>query len=194
MLDKEFEREPPQVDRPRLRGADLVTISIGGNDAGFTRVVTACTRAVPTPCFRGPPARAVQRRIAALGPRLTRTYQRVRTRAGRHSELVVVGYPNLLPPADQACGKLKALFSERARAFLRAAGNQLDDVIAAAARRAGVRYVDVRRQFSDHEICSKKEWVNFLVRGKGATLSRASFHPNAAGQEAYAHILRAALR
>jgi lysophospholipase L1-like esterase len=194
VLKREFEGEPPQIERPRLRGADLVTISIGGNDAGFTKVVAACTRAVPTPCFRGSRARAVQRRIAALGPRLTYTYRRVRSQAGPHSRLVVVGYPNLVPPPRQACGKLTALFSERARAFLRAEGNQLDDVIAAAARRAGVRYVDVRRQFADHEICSKQEWVNFLVRGKGATLSRASFHPNAVGQEAYAHILRAALR
>ena len=194
VLDRGYQSEPPQIGHPQLRSAGLVTISIGGNDAGFSKVVASCTRAVPTPCFEGRRARAVRNRISALGPRLTDTYRRILSRARRGARLIVVGYPNLLPPPHQACGKLKALFSERARAFLRTAGNQLDDVIAAAARRAGVRYVDVRRQFSEHEICSKREWVNFLVRGKGATLSRASFHPNAVGQEAYAHILSAALR
>jgi lysophospholipase L1-like esterase len=194
VLQRRFNGEPPQISRPRLRGAHLVTISIGGNDALFSKVVTKCTRLVPVPCYRGRTARKIHQRIASLGPTLTATYRKIRERAGPRAKIVVLGYPNLMPKADQTCGKLTSLFSTPARKFLRAEGGQLSGVIAAAAQQAGVRYLDVRQEFADHEFCSPDEWVHFLVRGKGPKPSNASFHPTADGQAAYARILQRALR
>jgi lysophospholipase L1-like esterase len=194
VLHRQYENEPPQITRWQLRKAQLVTISIGGNDAAFSEVVTKCTRGYPAPCWRGRAARKIHQRIASLGPTLTATYRKIRERAPR-AKLIVLGYPNLMPKADQTCGKLKALFSTKARKFMRAEGGQLSQVTAAAARHAGVRYLDVRQEFADHEFCAPDEWVHFLVRGKGKeVVSKASFHPTADGQRAYARILQRALR
>jgi lysophospholipase L1-like esterase len=186
--------EPPQLSRPRLRGARLVTISIGGNDAAFSSVVALCSRLVPVPCYRGPAARRIRERIASLRSTLADTYRAIRARAGSRAELVVVDYPNLFPPGNAACGKLKSLYSAPARAFIRRAGGELDDVIAKAAGDAHVRFVDVRKAFAGHEICSAHEWVDFIVRGNGVKPSTGSLHPNAAGQAAYARVVGAALR
>jgi lysophospholipase L1-like esterase len=194
VLHRRYQSEPPQITRPQLRRADLVTISIGGNDAAFSEVVAKCARAFPVPCWRGRAARKIHQRIAALGPTLVATYRQIREHAPR-AKIVILGYPNLMPKADQTCGKLKSLFSTPARKFMRAEGGQLSEVTAAAARQADVRYLDVRQEFADHEFCAPDEWVHFLVRGKGKeVVSKASFHPTADGQAAYARILARALR
>jgi lysophospholipase L1-like esterase len=181
--------EPAQIDRRQLHGARLVTISIGGNDAAFSSVVKLCTRAVPVRCYKGAAAKRIMGRIESLGPELVRTYDAIRAKAGDHVKIVVLDYPNLFPAAGHSCHKLNVLYSAPARRFLRRAGGELDDTIEAAAQRAHVRFVDVRGGFAKHEICSKHEWVDYIVR-KGATPSMGSFHPNAAGQRAYARVLR----
>jgi lysophospholipase L1-like esterase len=182
--------EPPQIDRPQLRRANLVTISIGGNDALFSKVVAKCLRAAPIACYRGKTARKIRGLIDSLGPRLTGTYRKIRERAARKAQIVVLGYPNLMPRADRTCSKLTRYFSTPSRKFMRELGGQLNGVIAAAAQRAGVRYVDVRKAFADHEFCSKDEWIHLVVFRH----IHSSFHPNAAGQAAYARVLGRALR
>jgi hypothetical protein len=71
----------------------------------------------------------------------------------------------------------------------------LDRTIAQAAGAAGVQFVDVRPAFAGHEVCSRHEWIDFFVAPRAHRLSgpMGSFHPNAAGQRAYARVLRGVL-
>lgn len=185
--------EPPQIDRPLLRRAQLVTLSIGGNDAGFTRVLAECSRAARTHCYQGPSRTRILRGIRGLRAPLAAAYEAIHRRTGLHAKVVVVGYPNLFPV--RGCAKLRAVFSARSQAFLRLAGGVLDRTIATAAGAAGVRFVDVRGAFKGHEVCSRHEWIDFFVapRAHRLTATMGSFHPNVAGQRAYARTLRGVL-
>lgn len=185
--------EQPQIDRPLLRRAQLVTLSIGGNDAGFSNVLAACSRAARTPCYRGPTRTRILRGIVGLRDRLAASYEAIHRRTGLHAKVVVVDYPNLFP--TRGCAKLRAVFSAKAQAFLRRAGGVLDRTIAQAAAAAGVQFVDVRSAFDGHEVCSRHEWIDFFVapRAHRLTATMGSFHPNAAGQRAYARVLRSVL-
>lgn len=186
--------EPPQIDRPLLRRAQLVTLSIGGNDAGFSSVLAACSRAARTRCYEGATKKRILGGIRGLRGRLAATYEAIHRRTGLHAKVVVVDYPNLFPV--RGCAKLRAVFSARSQAFMRFAGGVLDHTIARAAAAAGVRFVDVRRAFKGHELCSGHEWIDFFVapRVHRLTATMGSFHPNAAGQRAYARVLRGVLK
>ena len=185
--------ERPQIDRPLLRRARLVTISIGGNDAGFSKVVAACSRLARTRCYRGASAATVLQGIRNLRSTLASTYEAIHKRTGLKAKVVVLGYPNLFPA--RSCRKLRTLFSVPSQAFMRRAGGVLDQTIQQAAEDAGVRFVDVRPTFADHELCARQEWVDFLVRPHIRRVSAVtgSFHPNARGQSAYARVLKGVL-
>ncbi|MBM7863372.1 SGNH/GDSL hydrolase family protein [Lentzea nigeriaca] len=151
----------------------LVTITIGGNDLGFVDVMTTCTLNGDRSCEkRVAKARGFTR--DQLPARLDATYAAIRNAAPR-AELVVLGYPRLFTPNDK-CRTL----SKRKRQALNDAADELSEVTAAAAKRAGARYVDVREAFADHGVCSGEPWINALV-----SPTQDSYHPAKAGQFAY---------
>ncbi len=164
---------------------DVVTITIGGNDVGFARVVGACLSG-GEPCSRLD--REVDARIAALRVRLDAVNEEIRRRLPS-ARLLVVGYPQLVADPDEAklqgCGDLGA---EEAR-WLREEGEALDAAMRQSAEAAGARYVDAAGAFAGHEACSTDPWITGVVAGDIG----ASFHPNRAGHEALAGLVRAEL-
>jgi lysophospholipase L1-like esterase len=157
----------------------FVTITVGGNDLGFSDVMTTCTLKGDRACeSRVGKARDFTR--DQLPARLDATYATIRT-AAPNAELVVLGYPRLFTPDDE-CRTL----SRAKRQALNDAADELSGVIADAASRAGARYVDVREAFADHGVCSAEPWINALVNPTGD-----SYHPNKAGQAAYFEALTA---
>ncbi|MGH3927222.1 MAG: SGNH/GDSL hydrolase family protein, partial [Pseudonocardiaceae bacterium] len=75
-------------------GTDLVTITIGGNDAGFGAVLQTCTVAdSDRTCFAAVDAAAAFSRSVLLD-RLNRTYAEIR-RAAPRAQVIVLGYPRL---------------------------------------------------------------------------------------------------
>ena len=151
----------------------LVTITIGGNDLGFVDVMTTCTLNGDNACVSRVTT-AVKFTREQLPARLDATYATIRNSAP-NAELVVLGYPRLFTPDDK-CRTL----SEPKRQALNDAADQLSEVTAAAAARAGARYVDVREAFAGHGVCSAQPWINALV-----SPTDDSYHPNTAGQAAY---------
>jgi lysophospholipase L1-like esterase len=164
---------------------DVVTITIGGNDIGFRRVMTDCVLA-SLPCTRL--ADQVTAALAGLGPRLLDVYREVRRRAP-HARLLVIGYPQLVvDPAAATTGSCAGMTLDEVR-WVRDEGDALDAVIKAAAATAGASYIDTAGPFSGHEACTAQPWM------EGVNLSDvvASFHPNPAGQEELARLVLDAL-
>ncbi|MGW6933685.1 SGNH/GDSL hydrolase family protein [Lentzea sp. NPDC054927] len=151
----------------------FVTITIGGNDLGFVDVLTTCTLKGDGACSSRV-AKAVDFIHSQLPGRLDAAYATVK-QASPNARLVVLGYPRLFTPNDQ-CRTLSVV----KRGALNDAADELSGVIAAAAERAGARYVDVREAFADHGVCSDEPWINALV-----SPTADSYHPNKAGQAAY---------
>jgi lysophospholipase L1-like esterase len=182
-LRHRYNEEPPQLRQLSSlpRPADLVTITIGGNDIGFARVLADCY--VSDCVLDGGLARARTRIRTALPRILVRDYRRL-IAADPHGTVVVVGYPRLFPGSrSEAVGC--AWLSERERATLNRLAGLLDRITARSARRAGLRYVSVLHALDHHELCTRRSWV-YPIGPLGGQLRG---HPLAAGQDALAAIV-----
>jgi len=162
---------------------NLVTLQVGGNDAGFTDVVTTCTFGSDQDCVN----RVNQSKtyIANTLPgQLNSVYGTVRAKSPS-ARVVVLGYPRIY----KVPGTCNVGLSDTKRAAINSGSDALHDVISARAAAAGFRYADVRGAFTGHEICSSSWWLNSL-----SWPVDESYHPNRAGhQSGYLPILRSVI-
>ena len=166
------------------RRTRYVTLTVGGNDLGFQPVLTTCA----LPGWLGSCGSALDRSLAtlrtALPGRLDAVLTAVRDRSPG-ATVVVTGYPHLF--ADEDCSAV-TFFSRTERTRLDAATDELDALVEARTRAAGLRYADPRPAFTGHAWCERPSWVN------GPSLPRTrSFHPTTAGHAAYADLVAPAL-
>ncbi|MBB1254894.1 SGNH/GDSL hydrolase family protein [Streptomyces sp. OF3] len=149
----------------------LVSVSVGGNDAGFADVMTTCVLQGESACVRkSEEARAYARNT--LPGRLDTVYNAIKGK-GPNARVVVLGYPRLY----KLGGSCWAGLSERSRAALNAAADELNEVTAKRAADHGFTFGDVRPTFTGHELCSGDPWL------RSVTIPlNESYHPNAAGQ------------
>jgi len=150
----------------------LVTITIGGNDAGFSNVILNCALYYFT-CGSaiGEANSFIANKLPAL---LDTTYNDIRAKATT-AHVVVLGYPRLFTAEGKTCN-VNFLTSSNEKK-LNETGDKLDGVISARAAAHGFTFVDPRSAFSSHEVCSSSEWLN----GQSNPLSE-SYHPNVSDQ------------
>jgi lysophospholipase L1-like esterase len=173
-----------QLDSPTLKNADLLTLTLGGNDVGYVEVLTTCAIGdCNTAAFEQQRAALID----SIEPKLEAVYRAIAAKAPR-ARILVLGYPQLFPvdQALQACPALGIFRGEQD--MLRRLGVRLNTTIATAAARSGsrVQFVPVASRFAGHEICgSKGAWLNAIVTSpSGLGLDPGSFHPNLGGQQA----------
>ncbi|NED22480.1 SGNH/GDSL hydrolase family protein [Streptomyces sp. SID9913] len=149
----------------------LVSISIGGNDAGFADVMTTCVLQSDSTCLsRIATAKAYV--DSTLPGKLDSVYTAIRTRAP-NAHVVVLGYPRFYRLGTTCIG-----LSETKRKAINGAADHLATALAQRAAAHGFTFGDVRTTFTGHEICSGNSWlhsVDWLNIGN-------SYHPKAAGQ------------
>lgn len=149
----------------------LVSLSIGGNDAGFTSTMETCVLQGTSSCLSAV-STAEAYINGPLASRLDATYAAIHA-AAPNAHVVVVDYPHLY----QVPGSCFFGISDTSRNAINGAADQLDGVIAKRVANAGFSFVDVRGAFSGHEICSNDSWLH------STTLPiYESYHPTAAGQ------------
>ncbi|PVE13849.1 SGNH/GDSL hydrolase family protein [Streptomyces scopuliridis] len=168
---------------PLNSGTDLVSISIGGNDAGFADVMTTCVLQSEATCLN----RVAQARAfvdSTLPGNLNSVYTAIRSKAPS-ARVVVLGYPRFY----QLNGTCVTGLSEKERAAINGASDYLNAATAKRAADYGFTFADVAGAFTGHEICSGSAWlhsVNWLDIGE-------SYHPTAAGQSGgYLPVFRSA--
>jgi lysophospholipase L1-like esterase len=161
-----------------------VTISIGGNDAGFSDVITQCAKPWPYSCDSD--ISSAQSFINnTLPAKLDNVYNQIRSKAP-NAIVAVVGYPRLFNGED--CNAL-TFFSSDEESQLNATADILANVERARARAHGFTFVDVRQAFIGHAVCDSTEWLNGLSNPTGE-----SYHPNTLGHaNGYAPTVKAAL-
>lgn len=166
---------------------DLVTITIGGNDAGFGPVMGTCTVATSdSTCNAAVDAAEAFERFV-LPSRLIRTYTAIR-RAAPHARVIVLGYPRLFDLAPSCTDPHAPNLSRRRK--LNHGADVLNDVIyQAVSRQSGFSFADVRDRFIGHGVCSADPWIN----GPSVPTSLGPYHPNQAGYRGgYVFVLNAA--
>lgn len=165
---------------------DVVTVTVGGNDAGFAEVLTQCA----LPSWLGNCTKALdnaQRIIANdLPGRWAGLLADVRGRAPG-AKVVVVGYPRIF--GSRNCNVL-TWFTDAEKRRLNETADLLNAGMARAAGAAGgnASFSDPTSAFRGHAVCDSPEWVN----GLSVPVSE-SFHPNASGHSGYAGVVTPAL-
>lgn len=148
----------------------LVSITIGGNDAGFADVMATCVTQSDSACVsRINTAKAYV--DSMLPGRLDDVYSAIRSKAPA-ARVVVLGYPRLYRLGQKCLG-----LSETKRFAINEASDHLNTAIAKRAADHGFAFGDVRPVFTGHELCSGKPWltsVNWVRFGD-------SYHPKASG-------------
>ncbi|KMS89307.1 lipase [Streptomyces regensis] len=149
----------------------LVSITIGGNDAGFADVMTTCVTSSDSTCLsRINTAKAYV--TNTLPGKLDTVYNAISAKAPS-ARVVVIGYPRFYLLGQTCLG-----LSETKRSAINDAADYMDNTIKARATAHNFVFGDVRTTFSGHEICSSNSWlhsVNWLNIGE-------SYHPTASGQ------------
>ena len=150
-----------------------MTVSVGGNDAGFADVLTECA----TPWWAGDCDGAIDQAQAYINNQLpgalSGLYGSIRAGAP-NAQVVVVGYPRIFMGED--CNAA-TWFSPEEEARL----NQMADLIntrtSAQASAAGFSFANPTNAFIGHAVCDNPEWIN----GLSNPISE-SYHPNRDGQ------------
>src|ERR1041384_17941 len=161
----------------------LVTISIGGNDAGFSSVITQCAKPWPFTCT-GNINTARNFINNTLPGQLDALYTEIETRAP-NAQVIVVGYPRLFNGEECNFG---ARISPDEQTQLNGVADLLATRTAAAATAHGFDFVDARAPFNTHRICDDVEWLNGLSNPIGE-----SYHPNRVGHDAFTDLIAARL-
>ncbi len=164
--------------------ANLVSVQVGGNDAGFSSVITECAK----PSWLGDCTGAVNNAQSiinnTLPGRLNGLYGSIKSKAPS-ARVVVVGYPRLFNGTDCNAG---TFFSPTEMTRLNQTADLLNSKVAAAASAAGFSFVNPTSLFIGHAVCGSPEWINGLSNPVSE-----SYHPNVAGQTAYANLVEPAL-
>jgi lysophospholipase L1-like esterase len=155
------------------RNTGLVTITAGANDLSIKQVLQTCM----SPAFAAACQREnalVNRKLATVLPRDLNRMVRTVVTAAPNARVVITGYP--LPFAkNRQCPAVPV--DARLRTRANQVISRLNSVIAAAAGRNKVRYVDVEQSFAGHGLCSPRPW---LVGAEGMRDNRV-LHPTATG-------------
>ncbi|WP_158887016.1 SGNH/GDSL hydrolase family protein [Amycolatopsis anabasis] len=150
----------------------LVTVSVGGNDAGFADVMTDCTLGSDQSCID----RVNQAKSYATGTLpglLDGVYAKIRQKSP-NAKVVVLGYPRFY----KIGGSCNAGLSDTKRSAINGGADTLAQVTSGRASAAGFKFVDVRGPFTGHEICSSDWWLRSL-----SWPVDESYHPNQNGQK-----------
>lgn len=183
---------PAQIDAitPRTR---VVTVSIGGNNFGlYGKLILFCSQ-LSDPGAKGAPCRKrlaseVTSLIPDIGQQVGTTLDAVRRRAP-DATVLLVGYPRLMPRSGSCAN---APYARGDVAWISSLESELSSTMADTANSRDVPFVPMYERSKGHDLCSgDAAWVNGLgpADGDGIVL-----HPNAAGEEAIAEEVVAALR
>ncbi|HEX7716778.1 MAG TPA: SGNH/GDSL hydrolase family protein [Marmoricola sp.] len=150
-----------------------VTISVGGNDAGFSSVITECALPGWMSNCSGKVSSAQSYINNTLPGALSTLYASIRSKAP-HAKVVVVGYPRLFNGEDCNAG---TFFSPSEETKLNQTADLLNSKLAAAASAKGFGFANPTSRFVGHAVCDSVEWLN----GLSNPISE-SYHPNRTGQ------------
>lgn len=192
-----------QIEAVRQSRPQLVTVGIGGNDAGFMDKLKACVTPgtcvwASDPDFRAATAKELQ----SLYGRYVDLFHRLRD-AAPFGRVFAVGYPFIMSQ-DGTCRSYVGLaFTKEERRYVHEAIFYLNTIIESAAKKSGVGYFDIAHAFRGDELCSRaqEKAMNAFRLGDDIAplealsniklIGAESFHPTPFGHERTAtHILR----
>lgn len=161
-----------------------VTVTGGGNDIGWSAVITQCAKPWPYTCW-GDIDNADNYIRTILPGQLNQLYSTIKSKAP-NAKIIAVGYPRLFNGVE--CNAI-ARISPGEQSRLNATADLLATTTRDRAAANGIRFVDPRAAFTGHAVCDSVEWIN----GTSWPLGE-SYHPNRSGHVGYAGLVEASMR
>jgi lysophospholipase L1-like esterase len=185
---------PPQFDALDSNTA-AVSLTIGGNDIGFSEIAENCSSALNsgTPCqdrYVVNGRDTISDRIVATAPKVAAVLRGIHQRAPS-ANVFVLAYLAILPDNGVGCHPQMPI-TDGDVPYLRDRQKQLNAMLATQAAANNARYVDTYTASIGHDACQlpTARWVEPVVPINPA----APIHPNLAGMQGSAYVLRAAMR
>ncbi|MEV0637749.1 SGNH/GDSL hydrolase family protein [Streptomyces sp. NPDC050619] len=149
----------PQVEA-LTRRTDVVTVTVGGKDLGFSNNPATCAKPAATdptgnPCqafFTGDGTDQPAEQINNITSNISSSLQEIRRRAPR-AKVVVVGHPDLFPDNGVGCTAATVPLAAGDFACLRDTEKKLNDMPASQAHAGGARYIDTYTPTIGHDMC-----------------------------------------
>jgi GDSL-like lipase/acylhydrolase family protein len=181
---------PPQFDSLSTDTV-AVTLTISGNDIGFSGIAEDCFSPTPSsgsPCkdqYTAGGQDEISRRIAETAPKVDAVLDGIRARSPE-STVFVVNYSALFPHEGPGCWPQMPV-AEGDVPYLREKQEELNAMLADQAAANGARLVDVYAASVGHDACAPPllRWVEPYVPASAA----APLHPNLFGMRAFAHLV-----
>lgn len=180
---------PPQFNALRA-DATVVTVGIGGNDAGLVGVGQKCselglTAPMGTACrdYWAPGGNdQITARIEATKPKIAAVLQGIHQRSPT-ARVAIVGYPDVLPKNGESCHPMVPLSPDDIR-YIDEKIVQINAMIAGQAAANNADFVDTYADSGGHDVCKlpPERWFEGLVPTEPAY----PMHPNAKGEESMA--------
>jgi lysophospholipase L1-like esterase len=182
---------PPQFDSLDA-STKVVSITIGGNDIGFSSIAEDCFSATPTgstPCqdkYVVDGHDTIADRIAETAPKVAGVLQGIHTRSPA-ARVFVVGYPAIFPEGPPTLCWPQLPVSWDDVPYLRDTQKRLNQMLADQAAANGSTYVDSYAASIGHDACQPPvlRWVEPAVPASPA----APVHPNLFGMQGMADAL-----
>ena len=185
---------PPQFDRLSA-ATTLVTLTIGGNDIGFSGIAENCfsQNGGGTPCQDHYVVNGndeISQRIQETAPLVANVIQGIRTRSP-NARVLVVNYAAILPHSGPGCWPVVPI-SEGDVPYVRAKQEELNQMLATQAAANGAVLVDWYAASVGHDACQPPglKWVE----GAAPMNAAAPVHPNLLGMIGAAELVVAAGR
>jgi len=192
------EVDPDGPNPPQLNSLDgeteVVSLTIGGNDIGFSEIALECVTFNPfsTPCkdeYASGGQDEISDRIDETAPKVDAVLDGIEVKAPA-AEVFVVNYPAIFPETGFGCWPQMPIgFGDVP--YLRAKQKELNAMLAGEAAAHGATLVDWYQASIGHDACkgSSTRWVEPVVPSNPA----APIHPNKAGMQGAAAVLVAAV-
>lgn len=172
---------------------EVMTVGIGGNDVGFMEKLKTCL--TPGICNWASTDEGKEKtadEIKNLFSTLVQTYQKLH-KVSPNSKIYAIGYPKIIDATGQ-CNLLNGyLLDSTERQFMNEGIVYLNEVIMAAAKATGIKYIDIQNSYGDYVLCGKSQpsAMNAIRLGDDGAINdrlkwfkpigNESFHPNSLG-------------
>lgn len=181
-----------------------ITLTVGGNDIGFAGKIKECVMPFDTCRYV-----STERGRSELGHEIKNQYNNLRElyqelkEASPTTKIYALGYPQFLSDTS-GCFASNVMLSQAERIMIRESVTYMNEVIRAAAKYEGVKYIDVEDALGKNTLCGNTpsyvtgialsgELQLFGIKWLGNSETQESFHPNYMGHRALANSIRKAL-
>lgn len=187
---------PPQFDALK-RDTRLVTMGMGGNDAGYGSIRNTCvllslTNPWGSPCrdrYTSGDSDELADSVKAAAVKIGQALDGIHARSPR-ATVLVVGYPTILPDTGDGCFPMVPV-AKGDVPYLRNFIKSLNAALEQQAKSHNARFVDTYKPTIGHDVCQPTgtRWVEGII----PTSPAAPVHPNALGEQAMAKAALAVL-